>query len=78
LPEVVTVFVDESGGFIPAAQAKSRVSCVAALMLRSELLKHLGSDLATLKLELPLVDGELKGSRLNEADVAKVLALLAR
>jgi uncharacterized protein DUF3800 len=71
-------FIDESGAFLPRTPARPKVSCVGAVIVASRLVPQLLAEFTKVSASLPLVDGEVKGSRLNEAQVASVIAILER
>ena len=73
-----SIFIDESGPFLPVSPPSPRVSCVAAVIVSSKLAPGLSRAFRSLSQSLPTLDGEVKGSRLSEAHVADVLSLLAR
>ena len=75
---MATVFIDESGTFQPLTPPSRKVSCIAALIVASRVVPDLLREFRQLASTLPQVNGEVKGSRLDEPQVASVLSLLAR
>jgi hypothetical protein len=70
----VHIYIDESGSFIPTAG--SRVSCVVALAIPTANRVQLVADFERLKRQISGNDSELKGSKLTEKQVARVVGLL--
>lgn len=75
---MLKVYIDESGGFAPLERRKSKVSCVAALLCSSKVVDGLFAEFSQPAGSLPTFNGEEKGSRLNEEQVASVIALLEK
>lgn len=71
------IYIDESGQFIPLDGAKSRAAATLALVVPSASQVALRRKFRNLKRELGADGAELKGSQLEEGDVARVVALLA-
>lgn len=71
------VFIDESGSFAPV-DAPPSPSLVGALVIPDEKWDRLVSKYQRIRSRLPKEDGEVKGRRLNEAQVAEVIDLLRR
>jgi hypothetical protein len=75
--QVIHVYIDESGSFVPEGPAP-RVSGVVALFCSGSALDDLLAEFAQLAKTFPSVKGEVKGSKLDEAQVAAVISLLKR
>ena len=71
------IFIDESGNFLRPASAEHLVSCVAALVFPATAEASLFRELLTLRTSWGY-DAEVKGSSLDEAQVAAVIDLLRR
>lgn len=74
----VHIFLDESGTFGAIGSGQSSISVQGALILASHRLPKLFRNYARLRTNLPKSKGEVKGSLLNEAQVAAVIDLLRR
>jgi len=73
------IFIDESGTFTGAGAAAPAVSALGALILTSHSLPKLFRRYDRLRANFPKNGkGEVKGSRLNEAQVAAVVELLRK
>jgi hypothetical protein len=72
----VHVFIDESGSF--AGFHAGSISVVGALIIPDVLLDRIIKKYANLRSKLPQENGEVKGRRLNEKQVDKVVTLLMR
>lgn len=68
--------IDESGGFIALGPGTHRVSAVGALVLPTLRLDELYAEYQALRSNFPSNDGEVKGSKLHETEVASVIELL--
>ena len=75
---MIHIYIDESGGFVPLERRKSKVSCIAALLCSSKVVNDLFAEFSQLARSLPTSGGEVKGSRLNETQVASVIGLLEK
>ncbi|WP_066659164.1 MULTISPECIES: hypothetical protein [unclassified Sphingomonas] len=74
----VHIFIDESGTFGAIGSGRSSISVQGALILASHRLPKLFRKYTRLRANLPKRKGEVKGSLLNEAQVAAVIDLLRR
>jgi hypothetical protein len=74
----VHIFIDESGTFGGLGSDKPAISAQGALILPSYQLPRLFAKYAKLRLRLPKRSGEVKGSLLNEQQVACVVELLRK
>lgn len=72
------IFIDESGTFTGIGGETPAVSTIGALILTSHGLPKLFRRYGRLRANLPKRKGEVKGSLLNEAQVAAVVELLRR
>lgn len=73
----VNIYVDESGTFAVPASPRRRVCCLAGLVLPSKNEGEIFFEFLRLKDCWGLPAGEVKGSGLNETQVAAVLSLLS-
>jgi len=69
----VHIFIDESGSFQPAPPARPRFCAVVALTIRSQLVPQFSERLKTLRAGWGSVENEVKGSALNERQMAEAL-----
>ena len=70
------IYIDESGAFIVSPDANPRVSCVAAVVLPTNLADTaLGEFVALVRNSWAYTD-EVKGSKLNEEQFAELVGLL--
>jgi hypothetical protein len=74
----VHIFLDESGNFSGVGAGNPALSVQGALVLGSHRLPKLFARYAKLRHQLPKRNGEVKGSLLNETQVAAVIDLLRR
>jgi hypothetical protein len=74
----VHIFIDESGNFAGIEGDVPAVSVQGALILETARLPKLFKKYEKVRLRLPKRNGEVKGSLLNEEQVAEVLDLLRR
>ena len=72
------IFLDESGTFGAIGSGQSSISVQGALILASHRLPKLFKIYKRLRANLPKRRGEVKGSLLNEAQIASVIDLLRR
>lgn len=73
------IFIDESGTFTGIGAGAPAVSTLGALILTSHSLSKLFRKYARLRIKLPKNGkGEVKGSKLNETEVAAVVELLRK
>jgi hypothetical protein len=75
---MIHVYIDESGAFIPLERRKSKVSGVVALFCSSRVINDMLAEFTRLARSFPASHGEVKGSRLNEGQVAAVIALVEK
>lgn len=68
------IFIDESGPFLPPTKSAHKISCVAAVVIPSSQVDRLSSRYRRL-LDRWGVD-ELKGSKMDEEQIASVISLL--
>jgi len=69
----VDIFIDESGAFVPSPPARPRFCAVTAVMLRSRLVAQFEERLRTMRADWEIDGDEVKGSALNEQQMAEVL-----
>jgi hypothetical protein len=69
----VDIFIDESGAFLPAPPARPRFCAVTAVTLRSRLVPQFEERLRTLRAAWGVDSAEVKGSALNERQMAEAL-----
>ncbi len=74
----MNIFVDEAGIFVIPGKKKSAVSCVGALMVPERVTSRVFDDFLKLKESWGVNKEEIKGSKLNEPDVAALIHLLSR
>lgn len=72
------IFIDESGNFAGTGSSRTAISALGALILPTASLPRLFQKYAKLRLQLPKRSGEVKGSLLNERQVAAVVDLLRK
>jgi hypothetical protein len=72
----VHIFIDESGTFTGTGADAPAVSTLGALIMPTHRLPHLFKKYARLRANLPTRKGEVKGSLLDEKQVAAVIELL--
>lgn len=72
------IFIDESGTFTGTGAKQPAVSVIGALVVASHRLPRLFEKYANLRLALPKRKGEVKGSQLDEKQVAAVVELLRK
>ncbi|TWB19557.1 hypothetical protein FBZ99_101330 [Rhizobium sp. ERR 1071] len=72
------IFIDESGTFAGVGSGKPAVSAIGALILTSYSLPKLFNRYQQLRTNFPKRNGEVKGSLLNEMQVAAVVELLRK
>ena len=72
------IFIDESGTFTGTGAKAPAVSTLGALIIATHRLPQLFRKYARLRANLPKRKGEVKGSQLEEAQVAAVIELLRR
>lgn len=72
------IFIDESGTFTGTGAKQPAVSVIGALVIASHRLPRLLEKYAKLRLALPKRKGEVKGSQLDEKQVAAVVELLRK
>lgn len=72
------IFVDEAGIFVRSATKPHSVSCVGALVIPDNQLVRVEGKFDDLKRGLRTKGGEVKGSRLNEREIAAVIDLLVK
>ncbi len=72
------IFIDESGSFSGSANKQHALSCVGALVIPDFRLDQVFDRYKRLKKRLPKKAGEVKGSFLNESEVAAITDLLAK
>lgn len=72
------IFIDESGTFAGAGSSKPAISAVGALILPTGNLARLFEKYQKLRLRLPKRSSEVKGSLLDEKQIAAVVDLLRR
>ncbi len=72
------IFIDESGVFLAPPRPKPRVCCVAALVVGDAVVNDLLADFVQLRDSWAAGRGEIKGSTLQEEQVAQVIALAVR
>ena len=70
------IFIDESGSL--SGFQEGSIAAVGALAMPSKALPRIERKYARIRRGLPKVDGQVKGRLLNEAQVASVVAILAR
>jgi Protein of unknown function (DUF3800) len=71
------IFIDESGTFVGKPDAPS-ISVAGALVIPSERIDKVFAKYGRLRKSLPLRNGEVKGSSLNESHVAAVVEILRK
>jgi hypothetical protein len=71
----VRIFIDESGTFSRSAKGPS-ISVVGALIVPDHRWPRIQRKYVELRSQLPQTNGEVKGTRLDEAQIAKVVDLL--
>jgi hypothetical protein len=71
------MFLDESGAFLPAPPARAPYCAVVTLTIRSQLVPQFGARLRTLRAGWGSVEDEIKGSTLNERQMAEALRMFA-
>ncbi|MCG3113225.1 MAG: DUF3800 domain-containing protein [Candidatus Manganitrophus sp. SB1] len=71
------IFVDEAGPFIIPPARKYSVSCVGALVIRDLDLDRIFTEFEKIKKLWGISEGEIKGSKLNEEQIATVIYLLS-
>lgn len=72
------IFIDESGNFLRPAVGGRNLSCVGALVVPEAGLGEVTGRFALLKQQWGVKGLEVKGSRLNEPQIAAVIELLIR
>ena len=72
------IFIDESGTFTGMGANTPAVSTLGALIIATHRLPKLFSKYARLRANLSKRKGEVKGSLLNEAQVAAVIEILRK
>lgn len=72
------IFIDESGTFTGTGTKQPAVSVIGALVVASHRLPRLFEKYTKLRLALPKREEEVKGSQLNEKQVASVVELLRK
>jgi len=70
------IFIDESGTFTGYGASKPAVSTLGALIIATHRLPKLFKKYARLRANLPKRNGEVKGSQLNESQIASVIEVL--
>ena len=73
---MIHVYIDESGSFVPGERLTSKVSGVTALICSGKVVDDLFTEFSRMARSFPTVNGEVKGSRLDEGQVAAVISLL--
>lgn len=72
------IFVDESGSFtVPARTKRPSISCVGAVILPSSEVESVIHDFAAMAAPWANASGEVKGSKLNEAQISTFLDFLS-
>jgi len=71
------IYIDESGSFLVPKEKKPRVSCVAALVIPSSRRRDVVKEFKMLRSSWGSTE-EVKGSKLDEAQIAAVISLLRR
>jgi hypothetical protein len=72
------IFIDESGNFITPPDDRFKVSCVAALVVPSTVLPMLSDDFLRLRDSWGGPPTEIKGSKLNEVQIAEFIRILSK
>lgn len=72
---VLQIFLDESGTFIGSEPGS--ISVVGALIVPDEKMRSLKNKYEKVRRHLPLENGEVKGRRLNEDQINRVIEMLA-
>lgn len=72
------IFIDESGTFTGYGASKPAVSTIGALIIATHRLPQLFEKYDRLRANLPKRKGEVKGSKLNESQVASVIEILRK
>ena len=67
------IFIDESGAFLPAPPARPRYCAVVAVTIRSQLVAQFSERLKNMRASWGSTEGEVKGSALNERQMAEAL-----
>ncbi|MDA8117694.1 MAG: DUF3800 domain-containing protein [Actinomycetota bacterium] len=73
----MNVFIDESGGFTKTRSQPHYVCCVAALVVPESCLSQLLADFTTLEAAWTDINGEVKGSKLGERRISRVIRLIS-
>lgn len=71
------IFIDEAGGFIVPDSKDNLVSCVGALIIPESLIENVFKSFQDKKIEMGFGNDEVKGSRLNESQIASIIDLLS-
>jgi hypothetical protein len=71
------IYIDESGSFVVLDGRKSRIACIAALVIPSHVSAEIFSRYESLRAGWNLEAPEVKGSSLNEVQVSTVAELLS-
>ena len=74
----MNIFIDESGNFLIPSEGKKNLSCAGALVVPELKQRALLKGYNQLKKKWPYGKGEIKGSQLNEEEVAAVIDLLIK
>ncbi|MET4316267.1 hypothetical protein [Bradyrhizobium sp. RT5a] len=69
------IFIDETGTFTGIGQPLS-ISMIGALIVPDKRLRSLEKEYAKVRKSLPTQNGEVKGKKLLEKDIAKLLPIL--
>src|SRR5262249_1942804 len=77
-PVLMNIYIDESGIFSNPANQANYASCVAALAIPSSQRSDITKGFRRIKSSWKLGSGEIKGSKLGEAQISEVIQLLKR
>ena len=72
------IFIDEAGAFIKPKEMKANISAVGALIIPENAIDSIFQDFLLLKKKWGNKDDEIKGSRLNEEQIAEVIASVSK
>ena len=76
--ECMHIYIDESGNFIIPPNSRSKISCVAALVIPSASHEEILKEFLYIRSSWGSIQDEIKGSSLNETQMAEVLSLLQK
>lgn len=72
------IYIDESGAFIVPKIQKTRISCVAALVIPSSKKEEIFIEFENIRHSWSVESDEIKGSKLDEDKIMEVISLLGK